>query len=355
MALSVSSSQQAVDELFDGKRSGREARLDFLLAEELAVDPEFARWFIAEAQLHRVIPDLPVGPPSGARVRINFFEDAPPIPADASGETDVDAVLNWDDGCVLPILIEDKLWSPFQPRQPQRYADRACLREGAAVLVAPAAYVSSHATTAAPFHGHVAIESIIEYLRAQASHSNSETSARRNWRADRLSELIRGPDTPPDHDPTVEFTQFCVDWLTRNAPAVVPYTRSLHTEQQDGSISSCRRASCTRLQAGPTNAMRPWTCTLPDRDSPVRLKLSTPWSTRSAFRTGSASPRIDRGAGTSSSATDAQRSSRHKGLRPAPKPVRSSMPSMPADESRTGSRCTNTASGRDTTDEPGWR
>lgn len=83
--LSVDDADGSATEI--GSRSGREARLDLLLAEELAVDRTFDVWFLREAGEWRRRPDLPDGPPDQANVRMNLFEDASPIPPDAYGET----------------------------------------------------------------------------------------------------------------------------------------------------------------------------------------------------------------------------------------------------------------------------
>jgi hypothetical protein len=223
-----------------GGRSGRESRLDLLLAEELAADHEFTLWFLLEAlkqparQRPEEYPPLPGRPPEQAEVRLNVMEDLPPIPADAHGETDIAITLKWEDGYSLPVVVEDKVWSPFQPCQPKRCADRAESRAGVAVLVAPKSYIRNHLEQAKKFHGYIAIEQIIERLRSSAGHQalDATSQRRRDWRAQVLTEIIRRPLPPPDDPPTVEFTTFCVKWFEGREPLVIPNERSCHTTGQ---------------------------------------------------------------------------------------------------------------------------
>jgi hypothetical protein len=81
-----------------GVSSGREARLDLLLAEELSVDHDLARWFLTEAGTWRARPTLPDGELEGVRARVNYWQGGPEIPSEAQGEIDVDLTLKWDDG-----------------------------------------------------------------------------------------------------------------------------------------------------------------------------------------------------------------------------------------------------------------
>jgi hypothetical protein len=221
-----------------GGRSGRESRLDLLLAEELAVDRDFACWFLQEAGQWRHRAALPDGPPLQADVRLNLMEDMPPIPPAAYGETDIDLTLTWQDGNSVSVVLEDKVWSPFQPRQPERCVMRAENREneGVAVLVAPDSYIKSHMSKAKIFHGYISVEQIIERLASSDSDEASDPTGqrRRAWRARLLTELITRPPPPiaADDTPTVEFTRFCVEWFQRNATYVVPNTRSQHTAGQ---------------------------------------------------------------------------------------------------------------------------
>ena len=216
----------------DGFRSGREARLDMVLAEELAVDPAFATWFVREAGTWQSRADLPEHRHSSATVRVNFREYAEPIPEEAYGETDVDLTLAWLDGLEFPVLIEDKIWAPFQRRQAERYAERARVRGGVSVLVAPAEYIASHMADAVIFDSYVAVQEIIRHLAACAEHSPDDVAANRwRWRARLLREIITRPvrTVVEDDVPTVDFTRFCTEWFEANAPSVITDPRSLRT------------------------------------------------------------------------------------------------------------------------------
>jgi hypothetical protein len=224
-----------------GGRSGRESRLDLLLGEELATDHEFALWFLREAlkqparQRPEDCPPLPGRPPDHAEVRLNVMEDLPAIPGDSYGETDIAVMLTWDDGYSLPVVVENKVWSPFQPRQPERCVGRAEHRHGVAVLVAPESFIKSHKAEAEIFHGHIAVESIIERLQPSGAHqaaADPTSERRRRWRAQVLTEIIRRPPPPPDDPPTVGFTNFCMEWLQGRGSLAIPNARSLHNTGQ---------------------------------------------------------------------------------------------------------------------------
>ncbi len=211
-----------------GGRSGREARLDLLLAEELANDLDFLRAFVACIDRSRV--ELPEGQPTGATVRMNVDECGPDVAPTCHGETDIEVLAAWPHRDV-PILVEDKLWAPFQALQAERYAMRAASRKGAAVLVAPRAFLDSHSEEAKKFHGSFKVEDIIDWLHGQTRPSEAK---RRRWRATLLSELIERPPRGAaiDDQATMEFTAFCVEWF-RNAQAPVePSERSLHSAGQ---------------------------------------------------------------------------------------------------------------------------
>lgn len=219
-----------------GSRSGREARLDLLLAEELAVDRDFAVWFLREAGEWRSRPNLPHGLPEQTNVRMNLFEGDSPIPSEAHGETDIDLKLKWGDGRSLAVVVEDKVWSGFQWRQPERCVARAESRAGVAVLVAPLRYIRRHSAKAMIFHGWVSAEEIIERIESPGAHPDSDATVgrRRQWRAKLLTELISRPPRPvvADDVPSVEFTRFCTDWFEAHAPSVIANPRSCHSAGQ---------------------------------------------------------------------------------------------------------------------------
>ena len=217
-----------------GVSRGREARLDLVLAEELSVDHDFARWFLADAGKWRRRPGLPNGELDRVRARINQWEDGSGLPAEAHGETDIELVLRWRSGDELVVLIEDKVWALFQDRQAERYRARADVRGGVAVLVAPNSYLANHATEVEIFDGAVAVEEILAHVRDRPPTADPVTVRRARWRADLLAELIRSrARLPVVSDPdTVAFTAFCADWLAKHAPAAVPNRSSCHTAGQ---------------------------------------------------------------------------------------------------------------------------
>jgi hypothetical protein len=214
--------------------SGREAVLDLVLAEELSVDHDFARWFLAEAATWRNLPPIPSGELEGVQARINYWDDAPDVPPEVQGETDIDLTFRWPDGHELSVLVEDKVWAVFQDRQPERYAARARSRRGLAVLIAPASYLAAHTEQADIFDGVVTVEKIAARIRPCPPAADPVSVRRADWRARLLEELIRPrPQTPATPDPnTVAFTEFCTSWLAQHAPEVVPNPRSLYTRGQ---------------------------------------------------------------------------------------------------------------------------
>ncbi len=217
-----------------GVSTGREARLDLVLAEELSVDHDLARWFLADAGKWRRRPGLPNSELDRVRARINQWEDGHEFPAEAHGETDVELVLRWRSGEELVVLIEDKVWALFQDRQAERYRARADARGGVAVLVAPNSYLGNHSKEVEIFDGAVAVEEILAHMRDRPPAADPVTVRRARWRADLLEELIRSRSrlavvSDPD---TVAFTAFCADWLAKHAPAAVPSRSSCHTAGQ---------------------------------------------------------------------------------------------------------------------------
>ena len=217
-----------------GVSSGREARLDLLLAEELSVDHDLMLWFLAEAGVWRKHPALFGGELDSVRARVNYWDASPSIPPTAQGETDLHLTLRWTNGSELAVLIEDKVWAIFQDRQPERYVERARARGGVAILVAPASYLATHKAEAATFDGAVSVDAIADHVRNHLPASDPVSRRRARWRAQVLEELIRPrSQTPVTGDPnTIAFTEFCTAWLTERAPAVVPNPRSCYTAGQ---------------------------------------------------------------------------------------------------------------------------
>ena len=108
-----------------------ERDVDFLLMEELASSPDFLRWFAQKAGLE-------------CEVRLESITHSS---TSATGETDIEVHLEAAGGTTF-ILLENKVDAPLQPRQAERYRERAqrYAREGACThalsgLVAPAKYL----------------------------------------------------------------------------------------------------------------------------------------------------------------------------------------------------------------------
>jgi len=111
-----------------------ERDVDFLLMEELASSPEFLNWFARKAGL-------------SGEVRLASIAHSS---TSATGETDIEVHLDAA-GSTVFILLENKVDAPLQPRQAERYRERAqrYAREGACAralsgLVAPAKYLGEH-------------------------------------------------------------------------------------------------------------------------------------------------------------------------------------------------------------------
>jgi hypothetical protein len=206
----------------------REARLDQVIAEELAVNHEFAWWF-AKAAVESATQLRPASGPSDVRLRFNVWHE---VDDGNAGENDLDVVLVWPDGTTARVLIEDKVWAPLQPRQAERYRARANAVGGTAILVAPKSWIDSHPDAVAAFHGCRAIEEIIHWLRA--ADGDQPLRHRFRWRADFMEALIapraRGPVL--DHAPTIAFRDYCIAWLAEHCPSADASAMSLHTENQ---------------------------------------------------------------------------------------------------------------------------
>lgn len=200
----------------------REARLDLFLAEELAVDPEFADRFARQALATSGHP-APPEPPDLVQVHFNVWHE---IADENSGENDLDATFTWRDGAIRRLLIENKVWAPLQPRQAERYRARAKECGAAAIIVAPRKWLDGHADAVAHFHGSHAIENLSSWLQG--------TARRLSWRADLLDELAKPRLTGAalDHQPTIEFRDHCISWLAKQESSAVISPSSLHTENQ---------------------------------------------------------------------------------------------------------------------------
>jgi hypothetical protein len=85
-----------------------ERDIDLLLLEEFVASPGFLNWFLGR-----------VGLPEGATLR-----NAERSVATTTGESDLELTLEIDSR-LIKVLIENKVDAMFQPRQPERYRERA--------------------------------------------------------------------------------------------------------------------------------------------------------------------------------------------------------------------------------------
>jgi hypothetical protein len=149
-----------------------ERDIDFLLAEEFAVSPSFATWFLEQTNAFK-----------GIQARVI---DVGVSRSDTTGESDLVVVFEEQNVCRLFALhIEDKIDAPLQPEQEARYRLRAqaAIQRGLysafeVVLCSPKAYPLTHAE-ASRFDSCVHYEAISEFLKSQ-----SENDARSAYRAE---------------------------------------------------------------------------------------------------------------------------------------------------------------------------
>lgn len=131
-----------------------ERDIDLLLMEEFASSPSFGAWFLARV---------------GLKDRSNLLEVARSVTT-SNGESDLELTLESLDG-IQKVLIENKVDAQFQPKQAERYRERAevymstgACKSALTVLVAPEAYV----TNSEDFRGfdrHVSLEAIEGWFR----------------------------------------------------------------------------------------------------------------------------------------------------------------------------------------------
>jgi hypothetical protein len=130
-----------------------ERDIDLLILEELVASAEFLRWFLGKVGL-------------GASGQL---QAAARSVATSNGETDLELTVV-DDGGVTRLLIENKVDAGLQPRQPERYAERAeaYLRsreceKSLTVLIAPEEY----ARTIVGFGQTLTYESILQWFEGR--------------------------------------------------------------------------------------------------------------------------------------------------------------------------------------------
>ncbi len=119
-----------------------ERDVDSLVVEELECSAAFRRWF-----LDSVVE--PMGRPKWTSIDEPAARHSVTAPSKAQGETDVEFGFT-SDGRRTLILIENKIDAPFQPRQAERYRERAVqlcesgeCTECLTVLLAPDEYLTS--------------------------------------------------------------------------------------------------------------------------------------------------------------------------------------------------------------------
>src|SRR2546430_9780849 len=141
-----------------------ERDIDLLVLEALATCDGFARWFLAR-----------VGFDTDARlVRVAHSVGT------ASGETDIELTIEMH-RAVHRILVENKLDAAFQPRQPERYAERAAayIRDGlcagvTTVLLAPQEYLNG-CREHVSFDHYVPLEDVRDEIRVHEPGSPRST------------------------------------------------------------------------------------------------------------------------------------------------------------------------------------
>ena len=136
-----------------------ERDIDILLAEEFAVSPSFANWFLGHTK-------------NFAEAQANVW-DVYVSKSDATGESDLVVVFDKAGGdSRFALLIEDKIDAPLQPEQEARYRRRAeaeALRgdysDYEVILCSPESYRATHAEVAS-FDSFVSYEAIAGFLKS---------------------------------------------------------------------------------------------------------------------------------------------------------------------------------------------
>jgi hypothetical protein len=205
-------------------RNLREIHLDFLLLEELETNPAFARHLFEVAF---GAEDLPAGLPTNVHaLRGVWDEGGVTCLASDAGENDLDVIAEWEPGVERRLLIEDKVRAGFQFDQARRSLARARSRlQTRCLLVAPQRYIAGHPGEVKFFEkcgAAVAIEELAAELEATTSLDGGYAALRVAWRAEALRELTVPPPRPPDHAPTVAFSDWCMRAFAGWGPAVVP-------------------------------------------------------------------------------------------------------------------------------------
>jgi hypothetical protein len=152
-----------------------ERDMDLLLAEEFAVSPSFATWFLKQTRNFK-----------GKQARVI---DVGVSRSDTTGESDLVVVFeDQNDGSQFALHIEDKIDAPLQPEQEARYRLRAqaAVQKGLysafeVILCSPRAYPLTH-PEASRFDSCVCYEAVSSFLKLQG-----EGDARSAYRSDFVS------------------------------------------------------------------------------------------------------------------------------------------------------------------------
>lgn len=172
--------------------SANERDLDLLFLEEAVASPSFLSWLLAA-----------IGLSDGS---LEAAERSVPT---ETGESDIELTVR-SHSCLTKVLIENKVDAPLQPRQSERYAERAQgyvnrgLCAGATtVLAAPAAYFADPEDSLG-FEHAITYERVLEWFEG-----NSEMGERRRYKVALLRAAIlrgeRGWKCVPDKT----VTEFC--------------------------------------------------------------------------------------------------------------------------------------------------
>ncbi len=169
-----------------------ERDIDTLLAEEFAVSPAFATWFLQQTNKFKDKQDSVSGV---------FLSKTDP-----TGESDLVVVFGGPEHR-FALHIEDKIDAPVQPEQPARYrlrAEKERMRgdysEYEVVLCSPEAYCANH-SEAASFDSAVSYEMIERFLRAERGDLRSA------YRADFIASAVRKSSNQwePTHDEQTNY------------------------------------------------------------------------------------------------------------------------------------------------------
>jgi hypothetical protein len=110
----------------------------------------------------------------------------PQASSEATGETDVLAQAWWEDGTSVVISVENKVWASPQTNQGSRhraFVEEIDVAHKAALIAAPSAWLNSHGTEVAAYHGTVELEAIAAWF----SESNYRDGA---WKASLFQQAV---------------------------------------------------------------------------------------------------------------------------------------------------------------------